>query len=100
LTTDNLENNFKKFAFYKGDLIPLESHTLWLIESGVVKTFTFSIDGKNSTLGYWREKEVVGLPLSNANPYEATCIENSDENKKSPELENNLKIETTCNISD
>ncbi len=75
---NSLGNNFKRFSFYKGDLIPQESHNLWLIESGVVKTFALDIDGNVATLGYWGAKDVVGLPLSKAENYKATCIENSE----------------------
>lgn len=60
--------------FNKGNLIPQTNNSLWLIKKGVVKTLTWDKTGKTIILGYWRKGEIFGLPLSQANPYEAQCL--------------------------
>lgn len=67
--------DFSKWnKFNKGNIIPQTNNSLWLIKKGVVKTLTWNETGKIVILGYWGEGEVIGLPLSKANPYEAECL--------------------------
>jgi len=47
---------------------------LWQIESGFVRTLTWLEDGTNVALGIWGEGDVVGIPLSQADPFQIECI--------------------------
>ena len=66
---DGISRNFKK-----GEIFPLDSHNLWLLKRGVVKTLTYSEKGKTIVLGYWGAGDIVGVPLSNVTPYEIQCL--------------------------
>ena len=72
----NLEEvNFSKHhKFDKGDIIPQTNNSLWLIKKGVVRTLTWNETGKTIILGYWGEGDLVGLPLSKVDPYQAQCL--------------------------
>lgn len=54
--------------------LPLQQDTLWLLKQGAVKTYTWNSEGNIITLGYWGAEDVVGLPLSRANPYQVQCL--------------------------
>ena len=56
-----------------GEEIPQEADYLWLIISGVVKTYTY-VNGKPITLGFWGSKDLVGNPLSDINLYKTKCL--------------------------
>lgn len=78
-TTNVLSPNFQVvrsqvFEFDRGATIPQTAANFWLITSGAVKTLTWDETGKVSILGYWGVGDVVGLPFSTVNPYEAECI--------------------------
>lgn len=72
LKNDTDSSKWKRFD--KKSIIPQTNNSLWLIKKGIVKTLTWNETGKTITLGYWGEGDVVGLPLSKANPYEAECL--------------------------
>ena len=61
--------------FNQGDILPTTNDSIWLLKKGVAKTLTWSETGKIVTLGYWGKGDVIGLPLSTANPYEARCLQ-------------------------
>lgn len=61
-------------TFSPGESIPLQPDALWLLKQGVVRTLTWSEEGKLVTLGYWGEGDVVGQPLSRLQPYEIECL--------------------------
>lgn len=69
LTTDPMLHNFRHY-----DLIPLKQDSLWLIEEGVVRTFTWNEEGTVVTLGYWGIGDVVGQPLFDLQPYQIECL--------------------------
>jgi CRP-like cAMP-binding protein len=62
------------YAFNRRDLIPLRPNTLWLLKQGAVRTLTWNEQGILVTLGYWGPQDVVGLPLSQAHPYQIECL--------------------------
>lgn len=69
------EVNFSKHhKFDKRDIIPQTNNSLWLIKKGVVRTLTWNEIGKTIILGYWGEGDIVGLPLSKVDPYQAQCL--------------------------
>ncbi len=57
-----------------GDPLPKTLDSLWLIISGVVKTYTINEEGILITLGFWGVQDIVGKPLSNLEPYSIDCI--------------------------
>jgi CRP-like cAMP-binding protein len=58
----------------KSALIPAVKETLWLIESGIVRTTTSTEQGKVTALGYWSRGDVVGQPLNTLETLEIECI--------------------------
>lgn len=61
-------------TFYRRDFIPTEPNKLWLIKQGVVRTLSWNEQGTYMTLGYWGAQEVLGVPLSNVDPYQIQCL--------------------------
>jgi CRP-like cAMP-binding protein len=62
-------------TFEQQDRFPTDSRILWKIEQGIVRTFTWNQEGIATTLGFWGPGDVVGKPLSQADPYEVECLE-------------------------
>jgi CRP-like cAMP-binding protein len=62
-------------VFKEQERIPLSDSVLWKIEQGAVRTLTWSGEGTAVTLGFWGPGDVVGKPLSKAEPYEIECLE-------------------------
>lgn len=60
--------------FTRTSLLPLSQDYLWQIEVGVVRSFTLMEDGTSITLGLWGAGDVVGRPLSKADPYQIECL--------------------------
>lgn len=50
-------------------LLPSESKELWQIRRGLVRTYTWDLNGNITTLGIWGERDIVGQSLSNVTPY-------------------------------
>lgn len=66
--------NFTKGAsFSVGQHLPILKNWAWLIETGVVKTYTWGDRGNAITLGYWGKGDLVGQPLSRVSPYQMQC---------------------------
>lgn len=61
-------------TFSCGDLLPLQSDSLWEIQRGAVRAMTWSEDGRQVTLGFWGPGDVVGKPLSSLDPYQIDCL--------------------------
>ncbi|HAA30739.1 MAG TPA: replication/maintenance protein [Cyanobacteria bacterium UBA8553] len=61
-------------TFSRDDAIPLRPDALWLLKQGVVRTLTWSEEGKLVSLGYWTQGDVVGQPLSRLQSYEIQCL--------------------------
>ena len=64
----------KTVFFPAGAGLPADEDYLWLIISGVVKTYTYDIDGASVTLGFWGNKDIVGNSLSKIKPYITKCL--------------------------
>ena len=62
----------KTTFFSAGQELPSEE-CIWLIVSGVVKTYTYGRE-RPVTLGFWGSKDVVGSPLSCIDPYKTKCL--------------------------
>lgn len=54
--------------------IPVNSEYLWRIESGYVRTLTWSDLGKVTALGLWGPGDVVGRSLSCMTPLSVECL--------------------------
>lgn len=55
--------------------MPLDPrHSLWRIESGIVRSLTWLEDGTVVTLGLWKVGDVVGQALSSVEPYQIECL--------------------------
>lgn len=61
-------------AFHSGTELPEREDRLWLIVSGVVKSYTIDAEGISITLGFWGTEDLVGKPLSTVVPYGLKCI--------------------------
>ena len=60
--------------FNPGNLFPILEDYLWLVKTGVVKTYTWNEQGLETTIGYWGDGDVVGQPLSAISPYAMKCL--------------------------
>ncbi|MDJ0678612.1 MAG: Crp/Fnr family transcriptional regulator [Xenococcaceae cyanobacterium MO_167.B52] len=60
--------------FNPGNLFPISEDYLWLVKTGVVKTYTWNEAGTETTIGYWGDGDVVGQPLSAISPYAMKCL--------------------------
>ena len=60
--------------FNQGSFLPILENYFWLIEQGVVKTYTWNEEGSETVLGYWGQGHVVGQPLSPISPYAIKCL--------------------------
>lgn len=56
------------------DMLPRRDNYLWKIESGVVRSLTWTEDGQIICSGLWATGDVVGGDLSNLHPYEMECL--------------------------
>lgn len=54
--------------------LPLLSDQLWRVESGIVRTLTWTKTGDIATLGLWGSGDLVGRALSSADPLYAECL--------------------------
>lgn len=70
--------NLKQLTFSCYDLLPLQSDSLWKIERGVVRTLTWSEEGRSIVLGFWGPGDVVGKPLSRLEPYQIECLTSAE----------------------
>ena len=69
--------NEHKIAFFRnGDELPSKQNCIWLIVDGVVKTFSITESGTAITLGFWGNRDVVGMSLSTIAPYKIRCMSN------------------------
>ncbi|PZO39028.1 MAG: Crp/Fnr family transcriptional regulator [Pseudanabaena frigida] len=56
------------------DMLPRRANYIWKIESGVVRSLTWTEDGQIICSGLWAEGDVIGGELSNLHPYEMECL--------------------------
>ncbi len=73
--TSNVISGLTERVFKEQERIPLSDSVLWKIEQGIVRTLTWSGEGTAVTLGIWGPGDVVGKPLSKAEPYEIECLD-------------------------
>lgn len=59
--------------FNRYDCLPLWPETLWKINDGIVRTITWTEEGKIISLGYWGPGDVIGQALSRLDPYQIEC---------------------------
>lgn len=62
----------KTFAI--GELIPVTANHYWLLQEGIVKTYTWTAEGHPITLGYWGAKDIIGQPLPLISPFQIKCL--------------------------
>ena len=60
--------------FTRRSFLPLRQDAVWLLHSGVVRTLTVLEDGTAVTLGLWGNGDIVGKPMSQANPYQIETL--------------------------
>ncbi len=64
----------KQYVFCARDSISATTDSLWRIERGVVRTWTWNEKGRRIILGYWGPGDILGQPLSKLNPYYMQCL--------------------------
>ena len=65
----------RPITFFKNrDRLPSIEDSLWLIVTGVVKTYTIAEDETATILGFWGDRDLVGKSLSNIEPYLLECL--------------------------
>jgi len=76
----------KQYVFCPRDSISPTTDSLWRIERGVVRTWSWNQKGQPITLGYWGLGDIVGQPLSSLNPYRIQCVTNVEVSMVLPTL--------------
>ncbi|NJL19911.1 MAG: Crp/Fnr family transcriptional regulator [Leptolyngbyaceae cyanobacterium SM1_3_5] len=61
-------------TFKRRECLPIDQAALWRIESGAVRTLTFTEDGGIVTLGFWGAGDAIGSALSQIQPYQIECL--------------------------
>jgi CRP-like cAMP-binding protein len=60
--------------YKRREMLACHKNNLWKIESGVVRTLTWTEDGQIICSGLWTESDVIGCELSSLYPYEMECL--------------------------
>jgi len=60
--------------FNRRSFLPLRQDSVWLLQTGVVRTLTVLEDGTAVTLGLWGKGDIVGRALSQADPYQIETL--------------------------
>lgn len=53
---------------------PFRRYGLWHITAGYVRTLTWSAEGESVPLGFWKEGDIFGYPITQTHPYLAQCL--------------------------
>ena len=61
-------------TFKRRETLPSPKSTLWQIETGAVRTFTFTEDATVIPLGFWGAGDVVSQLFSRIQPYQIECL--------------------------
>jgi CRP-like cAMP-binding protein len=62
-------------SFNRREFLPsLDQTSIWQIESGIVRTLTWDINGNTIPLGFWGVGDVVGYSLAGVSPYQIECL--------------------------
>ena len=64
--------------FSPRSLLPLRQHSLWKIETGVVRTITWLEDDTIAATGLWGPGDIVGKAFSKVDPYQIECLTKVD----------------------
>jgi CRP-like cAMP-binding protein len=65
--------NTKQY-FTRRTFLPEQHNSLWKIESGFVRTYTYLENGTTVALGLWGAGDIVGRSLSKLEPYQMECL--------------------------
>ena len=57
-------------VYKRREMLPHRDNLLWKVESGAVRSLTWTEDGQVICSGLWAEGDVIGTALSNLHPYE------------------------------
>ena len=63
-----------KQLFTRRSFLPEHQNSLWKIETGFVRTFTYLEDGTTVALGLWGHGDIVGKTFSKLEPYQMECL--------------------------
>lgn len=72
--TPTLPSMLTQRIFSRREMIPPRHDTLWRIDRGAIRTFTWSEQGTLIVLGYWGRGDIVGHPLTRIQPYQIECL--------------------------
>jgi CRP-like cAMP-binding protein/PAS domain-containing protein len=70
----NADLGYPLQVYHKGEIIPLNSQTIWQVRSGLVKLTTFSPSGQEVLVGLAGAKAAFGSSLTALSLYEATAL--------------------------
>jgi CRP-like cAMP-binding protein len=60
--------------FTRRSLLPENADSLWKIETGFVRTFTYLEDGTTVALGIWGQGDIIGQAFSKLTLYQIECL--------------------------
>lgn len=63
-----------KLLFTRRSFLPEYQNSLWQIDTGFVRTFTYLENGTTVALGLWGSGDVIGRALSKLEPYQMECL--------------------------
>ncbi|NEP59649.1 MAG: Crp/Fnr family transcriptional regulator [Symploca sp. SIO2G7] len=63
-----------RYHFKRRDRVCADAYTLWQVCSGLVRTVTWGEDGEVVPLGLWSPGSIIGVPISQVEPYELQCM--------------------------
>ena len=61
-------------VYKRREMLPRRNNFIWKIESGVVRSLTWTEDGQVICSGLWADGDVIGGELSKLHPYEMECL--------------------------
>jgi CRP-like cAMP-binding protein len=62
-------------SFNRREFLPsLDQTSIWQIESGIVRTLTWDVNGNTIPLGFWGTGDEVGYSLAGVSPYQIECL--------------------------
>ncbi|HIK04199.1 MAG TPA: Crp/Fnr family transcriptional regulator [Trichormus sp. M33_DOE_039] len=70
----NSANQNTKLLFTRRSFLPEYQNSLWQIDTGFVRTFTYLENGTTVALGLWGSGDVIGRALSKLEPYQMECL--------------------------
>lgn len=74
LEQEGHQDYLEHHTFNSGELITLQADYYWLLQSGIVKTSTWTEVGTPITLGYWSVNDLIGQPFFLISPYRVECL--------------------------